>query len=66
MKTKSIRELHEKYGIPYVERTQMYPAKNLLRPGEASPTGEAKPDWQAIAKRVIEEHRDVLRALAKR
>ncbi|WP_377156094.1 hypothetical protein ACFJIX_28315 [Roseateles sp. UC29_93] len=63
---KSIRELHEKYGIPYFERTQIYPAKNLPGSGESSPAGEAKPDWQAIAERVIEKHRDVLRALAKR
>lgn len=61
------RALHEKYGIPYVERTRTYPAKNLPRPGEEYvPSGEVNPETIAAAERVMVEHRDVLRALAKR
>ncbi len=64
---KSIRELHEKYGIPYVERTRKYPPKNLPRPGEErAPSREVSPEFMAIVEQVIAEHRDVLRALAKR
>ncbi len=63
---KTMKELHEKYGIPLVESPEIYPAKNLPRLGATASSDEAKPDWQAIGKRVMEEHRDVLRALARR
>lgn len=62
-----LKALHEKYGIPYVERTQIYPAKDLPRPGEPwPPSRERGPEFMAMVEEIIEEHRDVLRALAKR
>ncbi|WP_431047601.1 hypothetical protein [Roseateles sp. L2-2] len=64
---KSPREIHEKYGIPYHERTQIYPAKNLPPPGEEHrSSGGVSPEFIATVDRLIAEHRDVLRALAKR
>lgn len=61
---RSIQELHEKYGIPCVEVTTRHPPKPLPEGWDVS--GPARPEILAIAERMIEEHRDVLRALAKR
>nr|WP_297524002.1 hypothetical protein [uncultured Roseateles sp.] len=64
---KSPRELHEKYGIPCVERTKTYPPKKLPRPGEENlPPDQPSPALMAAAKEIMATHRDVLRALAKR
>ncbi|WP_431289197.1 hypothetical protein [Roseateles chitinivorans] len=63
---KSPREIHEKYGIPYHERTQIYPAKNLPLPGENPLARESNPAIIQAGERIIAEHRELLRALAKR
>jgi len=57
-----LKALHERYGIPFLEGTRVYPSKLIARSGQPV----VEPDWTAIAAEVMEEHRDVLRALAKR
>lgn len=63
---KSIRELHEQYGIPYVERTKTYPAEDFPVIGGTCPPGQVNPAIIEAGERVMDEHRDLLKALAKR
>jgi hypothetical protein len=50
----------EKYGIPLVKRKAIEPRKSRL------PSEDVRTETIDAAKRVISEHRETIRALAKR
>lgn len=60
------KELHEKYGIPYVEVTRKYPPKRRPLTEDGKPSHTPDPDFRAAVERVLTRHQEVLRALAKR
>lgn len=52
--------LRKRLGIPELKERIMRPAKNI------TPREGVDPETMAAARKVMEEHRDVLQALAKR